>query len=105
MLRNFPGPSAMAAMLAFATRQSREEPMSLHMNAKLPPVFDGRVNWFRYEGAVVDWLSITSVDKPERFGPLLKSRLTADATMYRGLLNIMIILKVLRMELITSCRP
>ena len=38
-------PSAMAAMPAFATRQSHEEWMSLHMNAKLPLVFDGRVSW------------------------------------------------------------
>ena len=37
-------PSAMAAMLAFATRQSHEESMSLRMNAKLPPLFDGRVH-------------------------------------------------------------
>ena len=52
----------------------------------MPPVFShGRVSWFRYEEAVDDWLSITSIDKPERFGPLLKSRLTANATMYRGL--------------------
>ena len=50
----------------------------------MPPVFShGRVSWFRYEEAVDDWLSITSIDKPERHGPLLKSRLTADATMYR----------------------
>ena len=63
----------MAAMPALATRQSHEESMSLHMNAKLPPVCDGRVSWFRYEEAVDDWLSITSIDKPERHGPLLKS--------------------------------
>ena len=50
--------------------------MSLRMNDKLPPVFDGRVSWFRYEEAVDDWLSINSIDKPERFGPLVKSRLT-----------------------------
>ena len=53
----------------------------------------------RFQPPVDDWLSITSIDKPERFGPL-KSRLTADAAMFRELLDT--VLKILRVELIAD---
>ena len=63
-----------------------EESINLGMTAKLPPMFDGRVSWFRYEEAVDDWCTITTTERT-KWGPLLKSRLTGDALMYRELLE------------------
>lgn len=56
MLRTCNGqvPNNQAAEHSFAARSSHEESMTVHMNAKLPPIFDGRVSWFRYEEAVDD---------------------------------------------------
>ena len=44
------------------------------------------VSWFRYEELVDDWVTITTVEAPKR-GPLLKSRLTGDAYMYKAVLQ------------------
>ena len=41
---------------------------------------------FRYEELVDDWVTITTVEAPKR-GPLLKSRLTGDAYMYKAVLQ------------------
>ena len=44
--------------------------------------FDGHASCLRYEEAVDDWLAKTSIDsihEAERYGPLLKTRLTGDA--------------------------
>ena len=69
--------SAMAAMPSFAARLSHDKSMTLHMSAKLPPIIvDGRVSWFHYAEAVDEWLSITSIDKAERYGPLLTTPVT-----------------------------
>ena len=56
------------------------------MNAKLPPSYDGRVSWFRYEDMVRDWVTFTVIE-PARQGPLLKNRLVEDAAIYRELLD------------------
>ena len=56
------------------------------MTAKQPPLYDGKVSWFRYEELVDDWVTITTVEAPKR-GPLLKSRLTGDAYMYKAVLQ------------------
>ena len=63
-----------------------EETLNLSMTAKQPPSYDGKVSWFRYEELVDDWVTITTVEAPKR-GPLLKSRLTGDAYMYKAVLQ------------------
>ena len=63
-----------------------EETLNLSMTAKQPPSCDGKVSWFRYEELVDDWVTITTVEAPKR-GPLLKSRLTGDAYMYKAVLQ------------------
>ena len=63
-----------------------EETPNLSMTAKQPPSYDGKVSWFRYEELVDDWVTITTVEAPKR-GPLLKSRLTGDAYMYKAVLQ------------------
>ena len=63
-----------------------EETLNLSMTAKQPPSYDGKVSWFRYEEHVDDWVTITTVEAPKR-GPLLKSRLTGDAYMYKAVLQ------------------
>ena len=63
-----------------------EETLNLSMTAKQPPSFDGKVSWFRFEELVDDWVTFTTVD-PDKRGPLLKSRLTGDAQMYRSILQ------------------
>ena len=65
---------------------SHEESINLSMNAKLPPSYDGRVSWFRYEDLVRDWCTFTVIE-PHRRGPLLKNRLTDDALPYRELMS------------------
>ena len=66
--------------------RSTEETINLSMNAKLPPSYDGRVSWFRYEDLVRDWCTFTVIE-PERRGPLLKNRLIDEAMCYRELLD------------------
>ena len=63
-----------------------EATLALSMTAKQPPSYDGKVSWFRYEELVDDWVTITTVEAPKR-GPLLKSRLTGDAYMYKAVLQ------------------
>ena len=63
-----------------------EETLNLSMTAKQPPSYDGKVSWFRYEELVDDWVTITTVEAAKR-GPLLKSRLTGDAYMYKAVLQ------------------
>ena len=63
-----------------------EETLNLSMTAKQPPSYDGKVSWFRYEELVDDWVTIATVEASKR-GPLLKSRLTGDAYMYKAVLQ------------------
>ena len=56
------------------------------MTAKQPPSYDGRVSWLRYEEVVGDWVTFTTIEASKR-GPLLKSRLTGDAHMYKAVLQ------------------
>ena len=63
-----------------------EETLNLSMTAKQPPSYDGKVSWFRHEELVDDWVTITTAEAPKR-GPLLKSRLTGDAYMYKAVLQ------------------
>ena len=63
-----------------------EETLNLSMTAKQPPSYAGKVSWFRYEELGDDWVTITTVEAPKR-GPLLKSRLTGDAYMYKAVLQ------------------
>ena len=76
---------------AFAGRHgghmsTNEEHINLSMNAKLPPSFDGRVSWSRYEDLVRDWVTFTQADA-HRQGLLLKNRLTHNALICRELLD------------------
>ena len=50
--------------------------INLSMSAKLPPSYDGRVGWFRYEDLVRDWTTFTVSH------PFLKNRLVEDAAFY-----------------------
>ena len=63
-----------------------EETLNLLMTAKQPPSYDGRVSWLRYEELVDDWVTFTTIEACKR-GPLLKSRLTGDAHMYKAVLQ------------------
>ena len=63
-----------------------EETLNLSMTAKQLPSYDGRVSWFRYEELVDDWVAFATIDASKR-GPLLKSRLTGDAHMYKAVLQ------------------
>ena len=63
-----------------------EETLNLSMTAQQPPSYDEKVSWFRNEELVGDWVTITTVEAPKR-GPLLKSRLTGDADMYKAVLQ------------------
>ena len=62
------------------------EEINLSMTAKQPPSYDGRVSWHRYEELVDDWVTFTTIGASKR-GPLLKSRLTGDAHMYKAVLQ------------------
>ena len=76
------------AVDAFAVRnESKEDRLNLSMAPKQPPLFNGRISWFRYEDAIDEWVTITSVEKPERWGPLLRIRLADVAAIYRNMLD------------------
>ena len=76
----------MEAYTSSAKPSYTEETLNLSMTAKQPPSYDGKVSWFRYEELVDDWVTITTVEAAKR-GPLLKSRLTGDAYMYKAVLQ------------------
>ena len=76
----------MEAYSSMAKPSYTEETLNLSMTAKQPPSYDGKVSWFRYEELVDDWVTITTVEAAKR-GPLLKSRLTGDAYMYKAVLQ------------------
>ena len=76
----------MEAYTSSAKPSYTEETLNLSMTAKQPPSYDGKVSWFRYEEFVDDWVTITTVEAAKR-GPLLKSRLTGDAYMYKAVLQ------------------
>ena len=76
----------MEAFTSSAKPSYTEETLNLSMTAKQPPSYDGKVSWFRYEELVDDWVTITTVEAAKR-GPLLKSRLTGDAYMYKAVLQ------------------
>ena len=63
-----------------------EETLNLLMTAKQPPLYDGKVSWFKYEELVDDWVTLTTIE-PAKQGPLLKSRLFGDAHMYKAVLQ------------------
>ena len=48
---------------------SHEETIKLSMNANLPPTYDDRLSWLRYEDLVRDWITFTVVESV-RQGPL-----------------------------------
>ena len=56
------------------------------MTTKLPPTFDGKTSWFKYEEDIDDWCDITELD-PEKRGPALRNRLIEDAAPQRALLD------------------
>ena len=80
------GEGFMEAYTSSAKPSYTEETLNLSMTAKQPPSYDGKVGWFRYEELVDDWVTITTVEAAKR-GPLLKSRLTGDAYMYKAVLQ------------------
>ena len=62
------------------------EAPGLQVTTKIPPSYDGRTSWFAYEEAVDDWCDITELPEAKR-GPALKSRLLAEAAVYKPLLD------------------
>ena len=76
----------MEAYTSSAKPSYTEETLNLSMAAKQPPSYDGKVSWFSYEELVDDRVTITTVEAAKR-GPLLKSRLTGDAYMYKAVLQ------------------
>ena len=74
----------MEAYTSMAKPSYTEETLNLSMTAKQPPSYDGKVSWFRYKELVDDWVTITTVEASK---PLLKSRLTGDAYMYKAVLQ------------------
>ena len=80
------GEGFMEAYTSMAKPSYTEETLNLSMTANQPPLCDGKVSWFRYEELVDDWVTITTVEASKR-GPLLKSRLTGDAYMYKAVLQ------------------
>ena len=54
--------------------------------AKIPPLFDGSMSWFKYEELIDDSLDLTVLEGETR-GPALKNRLVGDAELYKGLLD------------------
>ena len=80
------GEGFMEAYTSPAKPSYTEETLNLSMTAKQPPSYDGKVSWFRYEELVDDWVTITTVEATKR-GPLLKSKLTGDAYMYKAVLQ------------------
>ena len=80
--------AAAHAIDAYAVRtEPNEDRLNLSMTPKQPPLFNGRISWFRYEDAVDEWVTLTSIEKPEKWGPLLRSRLIDDAAIYRNMLH------------------
>ena len=80
--------AAVHAIESYAVRtEPNEDRLNLSMTPKQPPLFNGRISWFRYEDAVDEWVTLTSVEKPEKWGPLLRSRLIGDAAIYRNMLD------------------
>ena len=80
--------AAAHAIESYAVRtEPNEDRLNLSMTPKQPPLFNGRISWFRYEDAVDEWVTLTSVEKPEKWGPLLRSRLIDDAAIYRNMLD------------------
>ena len=59
---------------------------SQQITTKVPPAYDGRTDWFRYEEAVEEWLDLTELNKDKQ-GPALRARLDGAATMYREVLD------------------
>ena len=80
--------AAAHAIEPYAVRnEPNEDRLNLSMTPKQPPLFNGRLSWFRYEDAVDEWVTQTSVEKPEKWGPLLRSRLIDDAAIDRNMLD------------------
>ena len=51
-------------------------------NTKTAPAFNGNERWYIYEELVRDWEDITTIE-PDKRGAHLRSRLTADAVVYK----------------------
>ena len=51
------------------------------MNSKIPPAYDGKANWFKYEELVQDWQDSCVLEAKLR-GPALKNRLYSDCLLY-----------------------
>ncbi len=56
------------------------------ITTKVPPSFNGRTSWFRYEQQVDDWCDLTTLDK-EKQGPALKNRLVDTAETYKEIFD------------------
>ena len=64
------GQSAAAhAIEAYAVHEPDENPLNLSMTPKQPPLFNGRISWLKYKDALDERVTITSVEKPDRWGP------------------------------------
>ena len=59
---------------------------SLGTTSKIPPMYDGRTSWFKYEELIDDWIDLTTMDEAKH-GPALKNRLTGDAEVYKTLFD------------------
>ena len=62
------------------------------MNSKIPPAFDGRVSWFKFEEFVGDWVDCCVLNKDKQ-GPALKNRLYGDAEVYKSHLDRNLLIK------------
>ena len=81
--RRIPAESMVDAYRAESTDQSSG---SSGITAKISPLFDGSISWFKYEELIDDWLDLTVLEARKR-GQALKNRLVGDADMHKGLLD------------------
>ena len=55
-------------------------------STKVPPAYDGKSSWFKYEEDISDWCDVTELEGPKR-GPAMRNRLIDDALPFRVLLD------------------
>ena len=73
-------------MKHIAQNQQIKTTVSSGIIAKIPPLFNELISWFKYEELTDDWLDLAVLEAGKR-GPALKNGLVGDAEMYEARLD------------------
>ena len=63
---------------AYRAESTDQRTAASGITTKIPPLFDGRTSWCKYEELIDDWLDLTVLEAGKR-RPALKNRLVSEA--------------------------